>query len=86
LKSQGGDDVEANIVFLCRQCHGAYHGLPYWYDDGIHIDAGWVRFRMARYLEADTGKATRAYLVEKLGRGGADVFLHREFGIRSEIR
>lgn len=26
LRSQGGDDIEANIVPLCHECHMRYHG------------------------------------------------------------
>ena len=83
LKSQGGDDVEANIVFLCRRCHRAYHGNPYINDVGMMVDAGTVRFKLARWLETENGQATRAYLVGKIGRGAADRYLHKEFGIRT---
>jgi len=85
LKSQGGDDVEDNIVFLCKRCHSAYHGSPYVPESGFpaRVDAGWVRFRLARYLESEKGQHVRAYLVGKMGRGAADVYLKREFGIQS---
>jgi 5-methylcytosine-specific restriction endonuclease McrA len=83
LKSQGGDDLEDNIAFLCARCHRAYHGNPYTDEFGMYVDAGWVRFRLARWLESDNGAYCRGYLVRKLGRMPADAFLHREFGIRS---
>lgn len=84
LKSQGGDDVEANIVFLCHKCHGAYHGTPYQSErwPGAKIDAQAVRFKMGRHFKSPAGKRTRSYLVGKLGRGGAESYLKREFGVR----
>jgi len=89
LRSRGGDDVEGNIVYLCSRCHRAYHGTPYWghfessttdvlYD--VYIDAGMVRFKLARWLESDRGQYCRAYLVGKLGRGVAEAYAKREFG------
>ena len=29
FRSQGGSDVEENLITLCRYCHGAKHGVNY---------------------------------------------------------
>jgi 5-methylcytosine-specific restriction endonuclease McrA len=84
LKSRGGDDTVDNLVALCRNCHRAFHGTPYM-DMTVRIDSGWVRFKIARWLESDEGAACRAYLVGKLGRGPAAYFLQREFGLREAV-
>jgi hypothetical protein len=90
LRSRGGDDVEANIVYLCSRCHRAYHGTPYTAKHysgfpisgaSLRIDDGWVRFKLARWLESDRGQYCRAYLVGKLGRGVAEAYAKREFGV-----
>jgi hypothetical protein len=52
---------------------------------GVKVDAGTVRFRVARWLESDEGAACRAYLVGKLGRGPAANYLQREFGLREAV-
>ena len=84
-RSKGGDDLFENLVPLCRRCHGAYHGNQYINDWGIIVNAGVVRFKTARWLETDDGRETRAYLVGKLGKAAADVYLKREFGIQSGV-
>jgi HNH endonuclease len=84
LRSRGGDDAAGNFAPLCRRDHRAFHGTPYLNDFGVHVDAGMVRFALARWIESPDGAACRAYLVGKLGRGPADHFMHREFGIRTE--
>ena len=81
LRSRGGDDVEGNIVYLCSRCHRAYHGTPYINAFGMLTDAGSIRFKLARWLESDRGQYCRAYLVGKLGRGVAEAYAKREFGV-----
>ena len=73
LRSQGGDDVEGNIVFLCGKCHGEYHRR------GHDTE---VRFLLGRFLRSDRGRYVRAYLVGKLGRKGAQSYMQRQFGVR----
>lgn len=65
-RSQGGDDVLANLVPLCRQCHQAYHGSPY-RAYGVRIDQNHVRAAIARYLRSEAGDDARWYLTAKLG-------------------
>ena len=76
LKSQGGDDVPANLVPLCRECHGALHGRPY-RAFGVKIDANHVRQAIARCVRSEAGEDTRWYLVAKLGAEPSVAFLER---------
>jgi len=72
LKSRGGDDVFDNLVPLCRRCHGAYH----------EWNGPAVRRKIGSWLATDDGQECRSYLVGKLGRGAAESFMAREFGVR----
>lgn len=66
FKSHGGDDVRANLLMLCQQCHDGYH-LKRW--DGFGE-------RLARHVQEhrpDTG----SYLTERLGEGGFTEWLLR---------
>lgn len=60
-RSQGGDDVMANLVLVCGSgttgCHGALHGNPYYGGDSTWRNSGWVRERLNEHIErhrADT--------------------------------
>lgn len=59
LRSQGGDDVRANILPLCLYDH-----------EGYHHRRGDIRARLGAYVR-DNRPDTREYLVEKLGGEGA---------------
>jgi len=65
LRSQGGDDVRANILALCNECHSGYH---------THRSDGFGA-RLAVYVQGYRPD-TYAYLVEKLGIGGAEAWFH----------
>lgn len=58
-RSQGGDDVRANIVALCQHCH-----------HDIHMVETDVHRLLARHIE-EYREDTRIYLTSKLGFGGA---------------
>lgn len=75
-RSQGGDDVAANLVPLCRDCHGAVHGTPYtaW---GVRIDAAHVRKALHGFLGSEQGMAARWYLTGKLGVEASLAFVDR---------
>ena len=75
-RGQGGDDVLANLVPLCNQCHGALHGHPY-RAYGVRIDAAWVRRALARHVRSEPGTDTRFYLRAKLGEFPAEAFVQR---------
>lgn len=79
-RAQGGDDVLANLVPLCLQCHGAYHGSPY-RAYGVRIDANHVRQALARYIRSEAGEDARWYLTSKLGDAASIMFLERLEGL-----
>ena len=87
LKSRGGDDVMANLVPLCRKCHDATHGSPYFRvmdasGSRVRVDGRDVRFKIGQWLKSPDGKEARAYLVGKLGPEPAATFMRREYGVR----
>lgn len=61
LRSQGGDDVRANIICLCMGCHDDYH----------RNSGTGARRRVAEYVRLERPD-TIAYMVEKLGEGAVD--------------
>jgi HNH endonuclease len=75
-RAQGGDDMRANLVPLCQECHRAYHGNPYT-TFGVRIDAAWVRRAIGHYIGSEPGEDTRWYLTAKLGGEGSQAFLDR---------
>lgn len=85
-RGRGGDDLMANLVPLCRRCHGAVHGLPYLVElepgKNLRVEAGHVRRVIGRWLNSDDGQEARGYLAGKLGAGAAKAFMAREYGVR----
>lgn len=76
-RSRGGDDVAANLIPLCQNCHRAYHGSPYreeW--SGKRITGSDVR----RIIGQRLGRQHRAYLYGRLGMRAGVAYLNREFG------
>jgi 5-methylcytosine-specific restriction endonuclease McrA len=74
-RGRGGDDLMDNFVPLCVRCHNKVHGE----DIG-----GAVRRLVGKWLGSEDGQEARAYLVGKLGRGAAESFMKREYGLRME--
>lgn len=72
-RAQGGDDVEANMVFLCGDgasgCHGAYHGNPYRGDFGARFTHDTVADSIGRYLMHESGSDALNYLQSKRSDG-----------------
>ena len=75
-KSQGGDDVMANLAPLCDPCHAAYHGTPI-RRRGKFIGPTHVRKALAAYIRSDDGEDTAAYLIHKLGPFTAEHFVQK---------
>lgn len=75
-RSQGGDDVLANLAPLCVDCHRALHGQPY-RAYGVRIDANHVRQAIVRHIRSEAGEDTRWYLTAKLGAEPAVEFVER---------
>lgn len=73
-RSQGGDDVLANLAPLCRLCHAAEHGNPYT-TGGVRITPEFVRAAIAAWIREHDDAET--YLIGKLGPGEADDFVQR---------
>ena len=65
LRSQGGDDVRANILPLCLDDH-----------EGYHLRRADLRKRLAAYI-LEHRPDTREYLAEKLGGEGAEHWFER---------
>jgi hypothetical protein len=63
FRSQGGDDVAANVVPVCTDCHAALHSGVRVGLDGRRRTARIVRCAIAANLRPEN----RAYLDEKLG-------------------
>lgn len=67
-KGRGGDDVEANLVALCRECH-----------DEIEDWRPEVRKWLGQHLRRDRPDVLD-YLERKLGKSPADAFFRDSFG------
>lgn len=67
FRSQGGDDVRANMVPMCIQCHAGYHTRR---GDGYGA-------RLATYISGYRPD-TYAYLVHKLGTNGAELWFETQ--------
>lgn len=63
FRSQGGDDIRANLLMLCVDCHHGYHTRR---GDGFGL-------RLTQYIR-DNRPDTQQYLAKKLGAGGAQVW------------
>lgn len=83
-RSQGGDDVAANLVGLCGSgasgCHGAWHGNPYRGDFGHTFTPETVKSAVLRFLRSEAGDDARWYLTSKLGLEGSQAWIERTFG------
>lgn len=66
FRSQGGDDIRSNLVMFCLECHQGYHTSR---SDGYGA-------RLATYIQGYRPD-TYAYLVEKLGVSGAEVWFEK---------
>lgn len=76
-RSRGGDDLLANLLPLCANCHRAYHGTPYREEhSGRRVTGQDVR----RIIGTRLTKQHRAYLYERLGMRAGVHYLNREFG------
>jgi hypothetical protein len=82
-RARGGDDVAGNLLGLCTVCHTALHGGAARSPDGTRVTAQMVRTAIGFWLGRDAGTATRAYLIQKLGRRPATAFMANEYGVRS---
>lgn len=80
-RARGGDDIEANLIFLCPGCHGAYHGNPYRGAFGAYFTAGTVQSAIGRYLQHEAGDDARNYILRKLGAEAGALFLEQQFGV-----
>lgn len=52
LKSKRGDDVEDNIVPLCRECHRRYHAQARGYIDLTREETAYVLFKLGDEAES----------------------------------
>jgi hypothetical protein len=76
-RSQGGDDVLANLVPLCSNCHMAAHGATVRGDFGRDVTPEIVRFQIAYYIRSEAGSDLAAYLIGKLSPFGAEAFVQK---------
>jgi hypothetical protein len=76
FRSQGGDDVEDNIVTLCAECHGTLHR------SAIDADRHHTRAEIGSRLTA----AEIHYMVERLGEDPARVYLRRHYNVAANDR
>lgn len=90
-RSEGGDDVPANLVLLCGSgttgCHGAWHGNPYAIARREVVIVGstmerrnaeWVAQRIGHHIAA-ARPDTIAYVIEKLGPDPGSSYLLRRY-------
>ena len=71
-RSQGGDDVLANLVPLCAGCHEAHH----------RMNTRTVRDALATYLLSERGAEALAYLRSKRSDG----WIQGKFGVTLRVR
>lgn len=95
-RSEGGDDVEGNLMLLCgdgtKGCHGALHGNPYTVTqmpgEPLLIqerrDAEWVRRRIGLTIERSRPDVV-AYFVNKLGATAGPDYLQRVYAVRPVV-
>lgn len=80
-RSEGGDDVEANIVLVCGsgswRCHGALHGAPY-QDGARRWSTAEVYAAVGAFILANRPD-TIEYVLTKLGWTAGREYLQRRY-------
>ena len=81
-RSQGGDDVQENLIPLCTACHVVLHDGGKVTVFGVTFTQQGVRNRIGQFLTSEAGEDHLDYVKTKLGVGAA-AFLER-YGVEEE--
>ena len=76
LRGKDREDNLNGLVPLCHGCHECFDkGLSYRGAFGHKFTPDVVKAKVARYIRSEAGDDARAYLIEKRGQFGAEVYV-----------